>query len=327
MRKISIFIFSLFSLFAHSQDRQKEDSFIILNRLYEEPDDGACNLFLDKYFFSSKKIKCSPSIIDDFKKIKKRSSSWKKGREGCFEKCIGCLRIENQLILKSKNYLDTIYFNINEYERVIIDGNSYIDSKNEIYKIISKNKELKDFFDAPIRGYYREIFDYPSDSLSVNEFKIGNQIVYNKNLRELDSIIRFESIIYTETEDRRFHNDKIETDKNYECWQTNNNSYNKYYFDKNGIIQKIKIDEIEKYNQLDKFGYFEIFALKIGDNEQKLIEKFPNSCKYISHLREYFRNINDNTYAVEVNFIDQKGFVVFYLKDGFITSIEVTFDY
>jgi hypothetical protein len=320
-------------LFVSAQTKQKDDSYIILNRIYDEPSDGSCNLFLDDYQLeiASKKVKCSSDLIADFKKLKESSLRWKKSSETCNERCRGCLRIENQLILKSDTYLDTIYFNINDYHQLLIDynGNSYIDSKGKIYKTLSKNKELKDFFDAPIREYYDKI--YPSsenfviDSINVNEFKIDNQIVYNQNVKKLDSILKFESLTYTEEESR--FNEKIEITKNYESFSVSNNSTNNFYFNQNDLIDKIEIKEIidedERFN--NKY-FFYVLDFKIGDSEQKLKEKFPLSCEYIYYSREYFRD-KKGIYSVEVKFIDKKGYLVFYLKEGLITSIRINFYY
>jgi hypothetical protein len=333
LRKIVIILFSFFQLFVSAQTKQKDDSYIILNRIYNEPDDGPCNLFLYDVHteIASKKVKCSSDLIQEFKKLKESSFKWKKSSESCRQGWIGMMRIENQLILKSNTYLDTIYFNLNDYHQLLIDynGDSYIDSKGKIYKTLSKNKELKDFFDTPIIKYYYEmILDsgyLVIDSINVNEIKIDNQIVYNQNVKKLDSIAKFESITYTE-EERRF-SEEIEVTKNYECFNVNNNSINKFYFNQNDLIDKIEIKEIvDEDERFINRDFFYVLDIKIGDSEQKLKEKFPFSCKYINYSREYFRNAK-GIYLVEVKFIDKKGYVIFYLKEGLITSIEVDFYY
>jgi len=333
LRKIVIILFSFFQLFVSAQTKQKDDSYIILNRIYNEPDDGPCNLFLYDVHteIASKKVKCSSDLIQEFKKLKESSFKWKKSSESCRQGWIGMMRIENQLVLKSNTYLDTIYFNLNDYHQLLIDynGYSYIDTKGKIYKILSKNKELKDFFDAPIRKYFYEmILDsgyFVIDSINVNEIKIDNQIVYNQNVKKLDSIAKFESLTYTE-EERRF-NEKIEINKNYESFSVSKNSTNNFYFNQNYLIDKIEIKEIiDKDERFINRDFFYVLDIKIGDNEQKLKEKFPLSCNYIDYSREYFRNAK-GIYLVEVKFIDKKGYVIFYLKEGLITSIEVDFYY
>ena len=149
MKTLYFITLILFFSNTFSQDKQKDDSYIIFSRIYEEPDDGPCNLFIYKetssFGISTKKIKCSSSLIEEFKKIKKKSFKWKKTDDICHQGWIGHTTIENQIILKSNTYLDTIYFNINEYQKVIIDynGNSYQDNNNEIYKSLSKNKDVK----------------------------------------------------------------------------------------------------------------------------------------------------------------------------------------
>lgn len=321
-------------MFAFAQTKQKDDSYIILNRIYEEPDDGPCNLFLGDFHsqIASKKVKCSSDLIQEFKKLKESSFKWKKSLESCRQGSVGMMRIENQLILKSNTYLDTIYFNLNDYHKLLIDynGYSYIDSNGKIYKTLSKNKELKDFFDAPIRKYYYEMM-YPDsgysviDSINVNVFKIDNQIIYNKNVKKLDSIVKFESLTYTE-EEQRFSK-KIEIFKNYKSFSVSNNSTNNFYFNQKGLIDKIVIKGIaDEDERLIDRDFFYVLDIKIGDSEQKLKEKFPSSCAYINYSREYFRNAQ-GIYSIDVKFIDEKGYIAFYLKNGIITSIEIDFFY
>lgn len=328
MRKIVIILFSFFQLFVSAQTKQKDDSYIILNRIYNEPCDGPCNLFLYDVHteIASKKVKCSSDLIQEFKKLKESSFKWKKSSESCRQGWIGLMRIENQLILKSNTYLDTIYFNLNDYHQLLIDynGDSYIDSKGKIYKTLSKNKELKDFFDAPIRKFFQEM-DYNGftiDSINVNDFTIDNHMIYNQNVKKIDSIVKFRTLTYTEEEQRIFTGE-VDYTKNYECFSISNNSTNTFNFNQNGLIDEIKIEESDSYINS---GILSILNFKIGDNEQKLKEKFPLSCKYIDYSREYFRNAK-GIYLVEVKFIDEKGYLVFYLKDGLITSIEVDFYY
>ena len=136
------------------------------------------------------------------------SFKWKKTDDICHQGWIGHTRIENQIILKSNTYLDTIYFNINEYQKVIIDynGNSYQDNNNEIYKSLSKNKDVKAFFDAPLKEYYHQIFflklDKEDDSINVNDLKIKASSIYGRNVNELDSIIKFSTLTYIQSEYR-----------------------------------------------------------------------------------------------------------------------------
>lgn len=320
-------------MFVSAQTKQKNDSYIILNRIYNEPCDGPCNLFLYNVHteIASIKVKCSSDLIHEFKKLKESSFKWKKSSESCRQGWIGMMRIENQLILKSNTYLDTIYFNLNDYHKLLIDynGYSYIDSKGKIYKTLSKNKELKDFFDAPIRKYYDAIYpgfeNFVIDSINVNEFKIDNQIVYNQNVKKLDSIVKFESLTYTEEEQRFWK--KIEIVKNYKSFSVSNNSTNNFYFDQKGLIDEIVIkgivDEDEKLINRD---FFYVLDIKIGDSEQKLKENFPLSCQYVDYSREYFRNAQ-GIYSIDVKFIDEKGYTTFYLKNGIITSIKIDFYY
>ena len=139
---------------------------------------------------------------------------------------------------------------------------------------------------------------------------------------KIDSIVKFRTLTYTEEEQRIFTGE-VDFTKSYECFSFSNNSFNTFNFNQKGLIDEIKI---EKSDDFINSGILSILDFKIGDNEQKLKEKFPLSCKYIDYLREYFRD-KKGIYSIEVKFIDEKGYLVFYLKEGLITSIEVDFIY
>lgn len=340
MKHLLLLLFLIFQTCLLSQNKQKDDSYIIFSRVYEEPDDGPCNLFINDetsgFGISSKKIKCTASLIDDFKKLKEKSFKWKKSNNTCLIGYSSAPVIENQLIIKSNTYLDTIYFNINEYENTIINynGESYIDSKNDIYKTLSKNNEIKTFFDAPIKQYYYEtIFsrlDNDIDSLDVNDFKISDAIIFGKNVNEIDSIVRFYKL--TNFEIRNNSKGKISVINKYEGFTDNNNSNNYYFFNDENIIRNIRIVEKRDYYKTyksDRYkdeGYFEILGLKIGDNHQKIKNIFPNSSKYIENISEYFKNKN-GIYSIDIPFEENKGFISYNFKDGKIVAIEIQFYY
>ena len=335
MRTVYFFLLSLIISNSFAQNKQNDDSYIIFSKVYREPDDGPCNLFLNKDFYSfgisSKKIKCNSSLIESFKKLKKMSFKWKKTNDICHQGWIGHTTIENQIILKSDTYLDTIYFNINEYHKVIIDynANSYQDDNNEIYKTLSLNKEVKAFFDAPIKEYYNQTiflkFDKKNDSIDVNNIKIKASTIYGKNVNDLDSIVKFSTLTYIQSEERFYGENNLE--KRYEGFDYNDNSNNSYYFNKNGIIQKISIKTINENDRYkNRRGYLEILGLKIDDSHQKVKEIFPNSSKYIDYLSEYFTD-NDGIYSIEIPFIKNKGNITYSLKDRKIVSIEIQFYY
>ena len=184
--------------------------------------------------------------MNHLKNWKRSLLNGKKTDDICHQGWIGHTTIENQIILKSDTYLDTIYFNINEYHKVIIDynANSYQDDNNEIYKTLSLNKEVKAFFDAPIKEYYNQTiflkFDKENDSIDVNNIKIKASTIYGKNVNDLDSIVKFSTLTYIQSEER--FNEKISLEKRYECFDYNNNSNNNYYFNENNIIHKISIN-------------------------------------------------------------------------------------
>lgn len=329
MRLIYIFLLSLFISNSFAQNRQKDDSYIIFSRVYEEPDDGPCNLFVyeetSSFGITTKKIKCNSSLVEEFKKLKEKSFKWKKTDDICHKGWIGHTRIENQIILKSSTYLDTIYFNINEYHKLIIDynGNSYQDNNNEIYKTLCKNKEVKDFFETPLKEYndiIHEIdFNSINDSLSINKIKINEKNLYGLDEKKMSEAIGgfHSSTIFSE-----IYNDwKIE-----KSFERNNSKYIFYDSDK---IKKIELS-FNKSKLEDESEYFE-FPIEINNkliepNEKTIIEIFPRFREYLNLKREYFFD-QDGTYSMRVNFIDNKGNLEFIFENEKLISIVINYNY
>jgi hypothetical protein len=329
MRLICIFLLSLFISNSFAQNIQKDDSYIIFSRVYNEPDDGPCNLFIHKetssFGISTKKIKCSSSLIEEFKKLKKKSFKWKKTDDICHKGWIGHTTIENQIILKSNTYLDTIYFNINEYHKVIIDynGNSYQDNNDEIFKTLCKNKEVKAFFDASLKKYNNIVqefdFNLTNDSISIDKFKINGKNLYGFNEKLLSEVIGgfHSSTIYSE-----IYNDwKIER-----SFERNNS---KYYFYDSDKIKKIELT-FEKSKLEDESVIFEV-DIEVNDKliqpyEKDIVEIFPRYREYLNLKREYF-NDQDGTYTMRINFINNKGNLEFIFENMNLISILINYNY
>ncbi len=329
MRTIYIFLLTLIISNSFSQNIEKDNSYIIFNRVYREPDDGPCNLFLNKDFYSfgiaSKKIKCNSNLIESFKKLKKKSFKWKKTDDICHQGWIGHTTIENQIILKSDTYLDTLYFNINEYHEVIIDynANSYQDDNNEIYKTLSLNKELKAFFDTPLEKYYDKIrqfdFNLINDTISINKLHVNGKNLYNLDEKLLGDAIG------------GFHTSTIFSDV-YNDWKiqkTFERNSSKYFFYDSDKIKKIEL-LINKSKTEDESDFFE-FSIEINDklikpNQNSILEIFSGYSEYLNLKKEYFLD-QDGNYSMEVNFNDDKGNVEFIFKNERLISIVINYNY
>jgi hypothetical protein len=329
MKTIYIFILSLIVSNLFSQNIEKDDSYIIFNRVYREPDDGPCNLFLNKDFYSfgisSKKIKCNSSLIESFKKLKKNSFKWKKTDDICHQGWIGHTTIENQIILKSDTYLDTLYFNINEYHKMIIDynANSYQDDNNEIYKTLSINKDVKAFFDAPLKKYHDKIheidFNLINDTISINKLHVNGKNLYNLDEKLLGDAIG------------GFHTSTIFSDV-YNDWKIEKSferNSSKYFFYDSDKIKKIELF-INKSKTEDEIDFFE-FPIEINDklikpNQNSILEIFPGYSEYLNLKKEYFLD-QDGNYSMKVNFNDKKGNIEFIFKNERLISIEINYNY
>jgi hypothetical protein len=329
MKIIYFFLLSLIISDTFSQNKEKDDSYIIFSRVYNEPDDGPCNLFIHKetssFGISTKKIKCSSSLIEEFKKLKKKSFKWKKTDDICHKGWIGHTTIENQIILKSNTYLDTIYFNINEYHKLIINynGDSYQDNNDDIYKSLCKNKEVKAFFDAPLKKYNDIVqefdFNLINDSISIDKFKINGKNLYGFNEKLLSEVIGgfHSSTIYSE-----IYNDwKIER-----SFERNNS---KYFFYDSDNIKKIELT-FGKSKLEDESIFFE-FEIEVNDKliqpyEKDIVEIFPRYREYLNLKREYF-NDQDGTYTMRINFINNKGNFEFIFENMKLISIVINYNY
>lgn len=177
----------LFVNLSFAQDSISKFTSISLHKIYNYADDGHCNVFLypESGSYSKITINKSDDIVRDLIKFKKSLPSRKNSESCCGNMSIGCYLLENMISYQFNGIKDTIYFNYNEYEKIIVDyrnGLEYEDNDGEVLKIISKSKELKDFFNTDLEKLYYEILDYKEDSIS------STKINFNNSNNKIDSV-------------------------------------------------------------------------------------------------------------------------------------------
>lgn len=169
----------LFVNLSFAQDSIPKFSSITLHKIYYFTDDGHCNVFLypESGSYSKITVNKSDDIVRDLIKFKKSLSSKKSTKSCCHNFSIGCYSLENMISFQFNGIKDTLYFNYNEYEKIIVDyrnGLEYEDNDGEVLKIISKSEKLKDFFKTDLKKLYYDIFDNNLDSISSSKINFNN---------------------------------------------------------------------------------------------------------------------------------------------------------
>lgn len=169
----------LFVNLSFAQDSIPKFYSITLHKIYYFTDDGHCNVFLypESGSYSKITVNKSDDIVRDLIKFKKSLSSKKSTKSCCHNFSIGCYSLENMISFQFNGIKDTLYFNYNEYEKIIVDyrnGLEYEDNDGEVLKIISKSEKLKDFFKTDLKKLYYDIFDNNLDSISSSKINFNN---------------------------------------------------------------------------------------------------------------------------------------------------------
>lgn len=324
------FIFILFSTLAFSQQKIPNLTSITLHKIYEIGNDGPCNSFKypqDGWSIATTKVSDCDSLVLRLINYKADLKNKKSQTTCCSRGSIGCYDIENMLTYQYNKLVDTLYFNNYDNEILTIDynnGREYFDDKMELLKIINREKKLKDFFEAPIDKLFREIYQPENcDSIGVAALTIKEKSIYGLNKKEIELLI-----------DGFDPNSDIEIERNpttgmesFKCYASNYDSYNQYYFVNDLPIYKMIVKQIEEEdNFFTSEKPFYICGIKTSDNEIKLIEKFPNSTKYLENQKKYFKDKNGD-YTISIKIKEDKGYVSFVLNNAKVKQIEIDFRY
>jgi hypothetical protein len=330
--KLKISCFFLFlSSFVFSQYKIQNLTSITLHKVYNEPDDGFCNSFISKEsgIVLKKTVFDCDKLVLELIKLKSNLKNRKPKKLCCRRGVIGCPSIEYMITYQFNKLIDTIYFNNDKYEKTIIDYNrhrEYNDTSNKVYKIISKNKYLKEHFSTNFEKIDRETFNLKEDTINVNLLKINKKEIYGLNIHQIEKVVdTFGSC--KKSYDREIENQVViwKLDPDYSVY---NKNMNLFYFNEIEQIKKIIIEDgnYKSYRDYQIDELIEILGFKVGDNEKYLIDKFPNSTKQIKNLKKYFKDERGN-YEINVYFENRKGSLSFVLNNGKIIRIVINLQY
>lgn len=320
-----LFIFYINTFF--SQSKIENLTNITLSKIYNEPQDGSCNSFITKQSADiiSKKITDCDNLVLDLIDLKSNLKSRKSNNLCCSLSAIGCPSIEFMVTYQFNKLIDTLYFNNNKSEKLIIDWKlkkEFDDKNSDLSKILIQNKVFKKLIETNLDQIYLNSYEFIKlDSIDVKNLKINNKQFYKLNRIQIDSLIgSFDNYVEIEI-------DKIGILKNYKYYGYNQDSNNEYYFINDLPLDKIVIKKIEdKGNYYTTDELFNINGITFNDDEKLLINKFPNSTKYIENQKEYFKNENGD-YTITVKIINRKGVIDFKLNNGKFKQIEIDFYY
>ena len=325
--KITFLHILLFSSLVFSQQKIPNLTSITLHKIYNEPDDGSCNSFIDKQNADvlSWKISDCDKLVLELIKLKHILKNRKSKVCSCQSGCIGCPSIEYMITYQFNKLVDTIYFNNNKYEKVVIDYKNkkeYPDSSNEILKIITKSKRLNELFKTDIDKIYRDTFiSVTLDSINVEQLKINGRNLYGLTKKAIDSLVGGFRDLESE-----ISLDKTTTDR-HKYYKPNKDSYNEYYFSDDYPIDKIVISKIEEEgNTYPDDDLFNLNGIQLDENEERLSKRFPISTKQIENQKKYFKDENGD-YTLSVKILDNKGYIHFIFNNAKIKQIEIYFRY
>ncbi len=310
-----------------SQTKIENLTNITLSKIYNEPDDGSCNSFLTKESAAviSRKIVDCDKLVLELIKLKSKLKYRKSNDLCCDFRMIGCPSIENMVTYQFNKIVDTLYFNNNDYEKVIIDWKlkkEYEDKNDDIIKILNRNPILKNFNEINLDKTFSDSFLYTErDSIDIHSLKINDKNFYGLNKTKIDSLIGgFGNYVEIEK-------DLKGNKESFKYYNHNRDSYNEYYFADDFPLDKLVINKIE--NKGDTYPDekpFNIIGITLNDSEKLLIERFPNSTKYIENMKEYFKGENGD-YSIKIMISDKKGAITFVLNNEKIKQVKIDFHY
>lgn len=323
------FIFSITFLFlfsfAFSQKKIENITSIGLHKVYNEPADGFCNSFISKDYGQviSRKINDCDNLVLELIDLKTNIKNRKSEGLCCEYGSIGCPSLQYMVTYQFNKLIDTLYFNNDEYEKVLIDWNSrkqYDDKNSDIIKLLSKNYVLKKFIETDIVKISHSLYLMQIDSMNIKDITINRQVFYGLKKNQLENLIGgFKTVNTEETKDPSIF-------KNYICLSWSGNAGYEFYFGDDDPIHELNIVLMDYESDENSIDTVDVSGIKVGDPETKLIEKFPNSTKYIENQKEYFKDEKGN-YTITVKITDYKGMVYFELDNGKIKNITIDFKY
>jgi hypothetical protein len=317
-----LFCFLMCSLFCFGQKIENYTK-VTAYRLIEEDSDGPCSVLTyfkeDGLGWYIKAIKSTDfnfasKLLQLHKEARK---TWPNSERSCKRGWIGMRTIPNMFIIEINAYRDTIFTTENNAAFYsFTDQKEYFDRERKLNTILPK--EMKEFFAFNFKRPY-EISE-ELDSIDINTILYGNKLIYGLNRREFETTFgSFQSITTT-----------IDSLPNISVSVSYSINDGNLYFNYNyGKLEKIIFYYPNNQGERnpDEIPLL-IDGITIPIDEKKLRKKFPGSSNYKSYRDRRFKveDLEDD-YNYEIRLRDNKGYVIFNIKKGMISEVEIEFRY
>ena len=288
-------------------------------RLINESEDGPCTIidYMDREGQVGYYIQAAQSYNDtlayNLLRLKKETKEWPKQEYTCFPDSLVATPVSNMFVVEVNTFKDTI-FTTKDLCSVFLpqEKTEYIDMQEAIRPFFTK--DMAAFLERDFEG---EINNIMYDSIPINSITIAKQPVYGLTREEFEQktipfqLVRTDSVYGSDGKRNRVLQ---------EFWLNNMKVLFNHW--------KKKIDQVMVYSTDHDFPDNEslfIDGIKLGDSEEVLFERFPNS----TAIRNWGAPLNDlnNYYYYEVDLSDDGGKVTFTIKNKAIIRIQVDFMY
>ena len=309
-----LFFLLLLCTFCHAQDGYENYTKVTAFRLVDEFEEGPCNIlsYIQQERKTGKYIQAAESydakLAYALLKVKKEAPQWPKKELPCNDKCTGCETIANMYVVEVNKFKDTVYTTADNCLLFLPkDQAGYFDGLSTISAAFTP--EFTAFFN---RDFRTEFAARKIDSIPYSKVLINNKPMYNTTRKSFEKRIHKFQLVKTDSIFDPDHEHK-------DYWL---NDMQIQFDGRNGEISQLMASKTS-YDFPEKFT-LTIDGILLGDPEEKLYEKFPESTRY-KNWGAAFNDLNNN-YAYEVGLKGSlNGYVTFYIKNRRITVIEVNF--
>lgn len=303
------FLFLLFTTVCFAQNAK-----VTVYRLVNEDDDGPCSVktyvkLTEKWFLNYVSAESNDiNFAEKLLKLKKEAKSWKKQNHECKPGTLGGDMTHNMFIIEYQGKNDTILSTYDNSKIIFPNkSKSYTDEKGVLKSIFPEN--IRAFFDYDFNNQIHYWFTTKIDSISADKIYFRNKNAYNLTEQKFKQQYEHKLIVADTS---------FQTREEYTIRKTYLSRTDTLSFENSGNLDEIIID--------DKNSECSVDGLKIGDSENTLILKYPNSAR-----KKVFYNIRfedlQRIYYHDVDLKDNKGRISFYVRDKIIDKIIIRFDF
>jgi hypothetical protein len=301
----------LFCTLCTAQENYENYTKVTAYRLVDEYEDGPCTVL--SYIIQERKTGKYIQAAESYDaKLAYGLLRYKKEAVAQWTKnvlpCNGNQPVPNMYVVEVNKFKDTIFTTANNCSLFFPKGNiDYFDGHNSINAILPQ--EMTAFFD---HDYKTEFASRQIDSIPYATVLINNKPLYKSTRKSFEKTIHKFQLVKT---DSVFDPDS----EHKEYWL---NDMQIQFDGKQGQISQLTATRVS-YNFPEKH-VLTIDGILLGDEEEKLYEKFPLSTKY-RNWGAAFNDLNNN-YAYEVGLKGSfNGYVTFFIRNRRITMIEINF--